>query len=227
MKRRSRSRITLLQRENQEQLETIKELWSELKLPVDQQIFKPNYKVDAKRLQGLDADKRIKELRDELLKKKKAYAGLEEQITEYIRNAEMYEEQLFKNEEEKAKLLNSFQRVAGTNASELTFDDLESKVEQYHEQFRDLKKEKDAAVKICNRFKARLKHSQGIRNSLISERVRMSIIEDPEDLRQVLMSKQVMVQDLKSRLEDCKKTIRNLTEDNEMLKNALSDDSKL
>ena len=218
MKRRH-SRISLLEREISEQLETIRDLWNDLGLPKAEGFLAQP--------QAEQSDARIKELEKILRQKKRSYAKLEEEIAEYIRNAERYEEAIFKNEEEKAKLLKSFQKVAEPTASEMTIGDLEGKVERYHEEFRELKVEKDTAVKMADRFKRRLKKSVGKRDTLRNEKVSLSAIEDPDNLKQVLISKQIKVQELRDRLEDSRKLLNDLTEDNQMLKHALSDSDSL
>lgn len=215
-----KSRISLLEREINEQMETIRDLWSDLGLPACQGVLSSPQPPQSD-------DARIKELERLLKQKKRSYAKLEEEIAEYIRNAEKFEEQIFKNEEEKAKLLKSFQRVADPNASEMTLGDLEDRVERYNEQFRELKVEKDTAVKMADRFKRKLKKSVDQRDTLKSERMSLSVIEDPENLKQVLINKQVKVQELKTKLEDSKKLLNDLTEDNQMLKHALSDSDSL
>ena len=215
MQARKKSRISLLEREITEQLETIQDLWSTLGLPGSAGLTSPP--------KGDETDKRIRELEKILRQKKKSYAKLEEEIANYIINVETYEQQLMQNEQERARLLSSFEKVADPNGSDLTIGDLEGRVERYHEEFRELKVEKDTAMRMASLFKEKLKKSVGRRDTLRTEKLSLSTTDMPGNLHQVLINKQMKVQELRDHLEDSRKLLNDLLEDNQMLRSALSD----
>jgi hypothetical protein len=126
---------------------------------------------------------RITELETALAEKHREYQRLEDQVTAYVKQAEVYEEGLRRNEEEKVRLLDHFRQVAEGDAhSALTLEELDPPPEAH------------------------------------------AIALPSPTLRDVLTERIATVQTLRASLEDHNKMIRNLQEDNRLLKNALSTD---
>ena len=226
MKRRFGTRasdIKQLEKENNEQLDTIRSLWSDLDLPSGPEILN-GQPITPSQNQNLHL--RIAELEAILAKKKENYMLMERQISEYVKHAEMYENQLLQNEEEKARLLLSFQNGAGNSTSELGIDELESQIEEMQHSYNELKEEKEAVVKMCRRYGSKLKNSKEKLSSLLDEKRRLASYSSfgAGDFQQILSDRKATVEELRKRLADCKKVVQNLREDNEMLKNALSSD---
>lgn len=123
---------------------------------------------------------RIAELIAVLQRKQTEYHRLEDQIAEYVRNAEIYEQQLIRKEKEKAKLLLNFRKIADSGQnSVLTLEELEAPPEAH-------------------------------------------FVHEAQDPKEVLADKRRTVEMLRATLADEKKKIRNLRDDNELLRNALA-----
>jgi septal ring factor EnvC (AmiA/AmiB activator) len=126
---------------------------------------------------------RIAELEAALAEKHRDYQRLENQVAAYVKQAEVYEAELRRNEEEKVRLLDHFRRVAEGNAgSALALEELDSPPDVH------------------------------------------SVAPPSPTLRDVLSERITTVQTLRASLIDHQKMIRNLQEDNRLLKNALSTD---
>jgi hypothetical protein len=135
--RAQRAVIQKIKRENEEQCLTIENLWAALNLPGKP----PHSATPAESPESIRGAEPAPEIKDELTpqiaklesilrQKKHAYESLEAQVTDYVRKAEMYEQELIKNEEEKAQLLLSFRKVAEpSTGSVMTLDELDSRVE--------------------------------------------------------------------------------------------------
>jgi hypothetical protein len=184
--RAQRESLNRLARENEEQRDTILRLWEALSLPGSPfpsfQHSSAQSEQAPTRLQD-PQNQRIAELEAVLEQKSLAFRKLEDQVAEYVRHAEEYEEELRRNEQEKVQLLDHFRNVAGDSA--LTLDELEGPPA----------------------FVAALKSGRSPR---------------PPQLHEILAEKIMTVETLRVRLEDHNKLIRNLREDNQLLRNALS-----
>lgn len=229
MKRAGKKRnsdIKQLQKENAEQMETIKSLWGELELPSGPEILDGQPVVIP---HNPDYQQRIAELEAILAKKKENYAIVEKQIAKYVEDAEMYEDQLLQNEAEKARLLKSFQNGAGASTSELAIEELESCIEDMQNSREKLKEEKEVTIKICRKMSSKLKSSRDKLSSLMDEKNRLLSYSGlgAENFRQILFDREETVRELRGQLAACQRTLQRLREDHELLTNALGEDSDI
>lgn len=221
MKRNRRINLDIqrLQRENEEQIETIRNLWDALDLPDNPQITNPDI---TKISSSPDVNREIGRLEQLLDKKKQEHANLEEQIRIYLENAEQYEEQLMRNQQEKAKLLNSFQRVVNNDQSnsELSISELESHVSELKSTRDKMKTESKKSKIKLNQVKKQIKKSKELFDQLEST-IRQD--QGDDDIEHILAEKKNIILELESKLANQNRLISRLQNDNQTLKMLIED----
>ncbi|OHT07477.1 hypothetical protein TRFO_24301 [Tritrichomonas foetus] len=230
--------IQRYQRENEEQLETIRKICAALNQPqLAEMIANRQYEFTAShRIRFLNATpgvdnsrneellRKIAELEEELERKKNNYNTLEKQIADYLHNAKEFEDLLEKNEREKAELLKLFQQTSNSNINaSLTLEELEDKVSVMKQERDKLKAEaQDAKVK-CEKLKEQLQTSHNyakeLQQQLFVVKARLSTDSPMIKYR----NNEETIENLEKQLERAKQKIKSLADDNEMLKKAMID----
>lgn len=232
--------IQRYERENKEQLDTIKKITVALNQPDLFKLLTYNQKdlSDPQRVQFFDEStnkeielqneqnkKRILELEAELEQKKIIFKNREKKISEYIEEAKKNEELLEKIEREKAELFNQFQNGSSSmNLSlnrSLTLEDLEDKIAAKKQEYEKLKMENSQTKEKCTKLKDQLENSYNYSKVLkqqLNEAQNQFTIESPM-VR--FRNNEDTIESLQKQIERAKKKIKSLTDDNAMLKKLL------
>lgn len=210
MRRARRADIRRLTRENEEQMQTIQGLWTDLRLPYDIRVF-------GRRKPVKSASANVEELQKRLREKRDAYDRLERKISDYMSHADQFEIQLQRNEAEKAELLGGFQRIAD---DDMTLEDLDAKA--CADELGELMIEEEMSNKMYSALKGKLKRSQDKLASLEREQM-----ESGNSLRHTLAARHATIRDLRKKRDECETTIRRLRNDNKMLENAMASDDSM
>lgn len=232
--------IQRYERENKEQLETIKNITLALNQPDLFKLLTYNQKdlSDSQKIQFFDesANRRnelqneqnkkiILELEAKLEQKRILFKTREKQISDYIEQAKKYEDLLEKNEREKAELLNQFQNGSSemnlSGNRSLTLEDLEDKIAAKKQEYEKLKMENSQTKEKCTKLKDQLENSYNYSKALkqqLDETNNQFTIESP---MVKFRNNEDTIENLQKQIERAKKKIKSLTDDNNMLKRLL------
>lgn len=213
-------------RENEEQLETIQILLTELKLP--SLIIHPSCPNPRKNIPVQKNGKnqlKIQKLEKILADKIESFHNLKIQIEEYLTKAQEFEEQLRENEREKEQILLSFQNTTDSRFSNSSH--LDAKISDLEQHLSAMNEERKQSQQKQNELRNELSNANQRITFLKSATKKFeNRFEDNEkrDLNEILGQKQSQVQMLRDKLADAYKEIESKKKDAELLRNIMKSD---
>ena len=209
-------------RENEEQLETIQNLLTELKLPST--IIHPscpNPRKNAPVQKNGKNQLKIQKLEKVLADKIESFNNLKIQIEEYLNKAQEFEELLRENEREKEQILLSFQNTTDSRISNTSR--LEAKISDLEQHLSAMNEERKQSQQKQNELRNELSNANQ-RITFLKSATKQFEDNDKRDLNEILRQKQSQVQMLREKLADAYKEIESKKKDAELLRNIMKSD---
>jgi chromosome segregation ATPase len=211
VRRARRIALASLVRENEEQLATLNNLLEHFSFP--KSLFVHDVVIEQTTPSSLRP--RISELREELEQKQANYAKEYQKIAKYVKQAHVLEQELARNEKEKAKLLTAVQQKNNVDSSVMA-DELDSRIIGLSENLCAEKKESETIKRLHHGLRKELQKRSS--ESPDCENPDLTQSDDFPDLKEILMEKKTTVEQLQRELAGLQKIMKNLRQDNETIR---------